>query len=137
MSRSQSSRGTSLFDDARKPSSIQLIHMLAAVRRIADERAAVRIDDQMEMRQYQLADDDRKGIAYFHHVHRAGPAENGETHRPIEVRLAITNAALGMPRAYPAQTEFFDNPCRATKERQFGIGARVGDDDAPGPLRRQ
>ncbi len=72
----------------------EIIQVLAAVRRIADQRVRPQIHDEVEVLQRQLADEDRCAVGDFHDVHRAVSSLDGQPH-------SVVHGALGNPDAAP------------------------------------
>ena len=67
--------------------SILFRHPLAAVGRVADQRATLRIHHEIELLQRHLADQDRNIVSHFHHVELASAVLNRILHGPIGVGL--------------------------------------------------
>jgi hypothetical protein len=57
--------------------SVQLIDMFAAMSWIADQGSTAKIDHEIEMLQWQLADEDGNLVRNFHDIHGALAAPDG------------------------------------------------------------
>ena len=71
--------------DARARS-IELEHVLAAVRRVADQRAGPQVHDEVELLQRELADEDRCIVGDFHDIHGADSPLDGQPHGVVNTQ---------------------------------------------------
>ena len=87
--------------------SILFVHPFAAVSRVADQGATLRIYHEIELFQRQLADQHRNVIGHLHHVQFAGAVLNRVLHNAI--RVGLDNSVLLLIRRV---VNFFSPSCR-------------------------